>query len=177
MSSEQDEIPDEESQRGWGDRVAEVADTWSALAQTRLAIFREELAVKRALLVKGAIGVAIAVGLAAACLLLFAAFVAALLTHLFGSLVWGILGALVLFAVGAGAGGWLGGKALTRVRPFAFPASQAEISKDWRAVRASWSLDGAPTGTGPILPVEGESKAGRETAVEDLEERFRAGAE
>ena len=177
MSSEQDEIPDEDSQRGWGDRIAEVADTWSALAQTRLAIFREELAAKRTLLVKGAIGVAIAVGLAAASLLLFAAFVAALLTHLLGSVVWGILGALVLFAAGAGAGGWLGGKALSRVKPFAFPASQRELSKDWRAVQASWSLDGAPSGTGPVLPVAGESRAGREAAVDDLEERFRAGAE
>ena len=175
MSSEQDEIPDEESQRTWGDRIAEVADTWSALAQTRLAIFREELAVKRTLLVKGAIGVAIAVGLAAASLLLFAAFTAALLTKLFGSVVWGILGALVLFAAGGGAGGWLGVKALSRVRPFAFPASQDELSKDWRAVRASWSLDGSPASEGAALPIQ--SAAVREAAVDDLEERFRAGAE
>ena len=177
MSSEQDEIPDEESQRSWADRIAEVADTWSALAQTRLAIFREEMAVKRAQLVKGAVGVAIAIGLAAGSLLLFAAFVAALLAHLFGSVVWGILGALVVFVVGAVLGGWLGVQALSRVKPFVFPASQDELSKDWRTLRASWSLDGSPPGTGPVLPVEGESKAGREAAVEDLEERFRAGAE
>jgi uncharacterized membrane protein YqjE len=176
MSAEQGEIPDEESERGWGERIAEVADTWSSLAQTRLAILREELAEKQSLFLKGTIAFAAALGLAAGALLLLAAFLAAVLAGLFGSVVLGILGALVLYAAGAGLAGWIGGKTLSRVRPFQFPVAREELSRDFRALRAAWSRDGAPgEGSAPTVTVEGPRT--REAALEDLEERFRAGAE
>jgi uncharacterized membrane protein YqjE len=176
MSAERGEIPDEESQKGWGERIAEVADTWSALAHTRLAILREELAEKRSFFLKGTIAFAVAVGLAAGALLLLAAFLAAVLAGLFGSVTLGILGALVLYAAGAGLAGWMGGKAISRVRPFQFPVAGEELSRDWRALRAAWSRDGAPGEVcEPAVRVEGPRT--REAALEDLEERFRAGAE
>ena len=46
MSAEQSELPGEESERSWGERIAGVAEAWRTLAQTRLAIFREELSEK-----------------------------------------------------------------------------------------------------------------------------------
>jgi uncharacterized membrane protein YqjE len=176
MSAEQGEIPDEESERSWGERIAEVADTWSALAQTRLAILREELAEKQSFFLKGAIAFAVALGLAAGALLLLAAFLAAVLAHVFGSVALGIFGALVLYAAGAGVAGWMGGKAISRVRPFQFPAAREELSRDWRVLRAAWSRDGAPDEAAvPTIRVEGPRT--RDAALEDLEERFRAGAE
>jgi len=176
MTAEQGEIPDEESQRGFRERIVEVAETWSALIQTRLAILREELAEKRSFFLKGAIALAAAVGLAAGALLLLAAFVAAVLAHLFGSVALGILGALVLYAAGAGVAGWMGARALSRVRPFRFPAAGEELSRDWRAVRSAWSRDGEP-GEGGAPADRSEGARAGETALEDLEERFRAGAE
>ncbi len=176
MSAERGEIPDEESARGWGERIAEVADTWSALAQTRFAILREELAEKRSFFLKGAIAFVVALGLAAGVLLLLAAFLAAVLAGLFGSVALGILGALVLYAAGAGVAGWMGGKAISRVRPFQFPVAGEELSRDWRVLRAAWSRDGeAGEVCEPAVRVEGPRT--REEAPEDLEDRFRAGAE
>jgi uncharacterized membrane protein YqjE len=174
MSAEQGEIPDEESQRSWGERIAEVIDTWSALAQTRLAILREELAEKQSFFFKGAIAIAIAVGLAAGALLLLAAFLAAVLAQAFSSVALGILATLVLYVAGAGTAAWIGWRTLSRVRPFRFPAAQEELSRDWHAVRASWSHDGLTEDGG--TRVEGMSRT-REAVPEDLEERFRAGAE
>ncbi len=176
MSAERGEIPDEESERGWGERLAEVADTWSALAQTRLAILRAELAEKQSFLLKGTIAFAAALGMAAGALLLLAAFLAAVLASLFGSVALGILGALVLYAAGAGVAGWIGGKAIARVRPFRFPVAGEEFSRDWKALRAAWSRDGA-TGEAVEPTVRVEGPRTREAAPEDLEERFRAGAE
>ena len=76
----------------------------------------------------------------------------------------------------AGVAGWMGGKALSRVRPFRFPVSGEELSRDFRALRAAWSRDGAQgEGSAPAVTVEGPRT--REAALEDLEERFRAGAE
>lgn len=176
MSAEQGEIPDEESQRSWGERIAEVADTWGALAQTRLAILREELAEKQSFVFKGAIAVAIAVGLAAGALLLLAAFLAAVLAQAFSSVALGIFATLVLYAAGAGTAAWIGWKTLSRVRPFRFPAAQEELARDWHAVRASWSHDGQPE-DGETIRVEEVLARTREAVPEDLEERFRAGAE
>jgi uncharacterized membrane protein YqjE len=176
MSAEQGEIPDEESQRSWAERIAEVADTWSALAQTRLAILREELAEKQSFFFKGAIAVTIAVGLAAGALLLLAAFLAAVLAQAFSSVALGIFTTLALYAAGAGTAAWIGWKTLSRVRPFRFPAAQEELARDWHAVRASWSHDGPPE-DGETIRVEEVLARTREAVPEDLEERFRAGAE
>ena len=44
MSAEPTELPGEEAEFGWKERIAAVADAWSALLQTRVAIVREERA-------------------------------------------------------------------------------------------------------------------------------------
>lgn len=177
MSAEQDQLPDEEAERGWKERVAAVADAWTALAQTRLAILREEIAEKRAFLLKGLIGVVLAAGLAAGALLLFAAFLAALLAHWFGNVALGILAALVLYGAGAAAAAVAGVKALTRVKPFEFPAASEELRRDWNAVQASWSADGEGEDDAPLPGPEATSARAREDSPESLEERYRSGAE
>ena len=181
MSAERSELPGEEAEFGWKERVAAVADAWSALLQTRVAIVREELSVKVASLLKGLVAVAIGLFLGAGSLLLLAAFLAALLAKWFGSLVLGILGALVLYGVGTAAAVMIASNALRRVKPTEFPASAEELRRDWRTLRESWS---APTPPGeseaapPEAPIPG-APADRRTdgRVESLEERYRAGAE
>ncbi len=177
MSAEEHELLDEDAERGWKDRLAVVADAWSALIQTRLAIFREELAAKAILLAKGAVAVAIALGLTAGVLLLLAALLAALLTQWFGNLALGILGALVLYAAGAAFAVFAAVKWLTRVQPLEFPAASSELRRDWSALRAAWAPEAEipadeRSGPGP------EGAAGQsEERAESLEERYRAGAE
>ncbi len=91
----------------------------------------------------------------------------------------GILGALVLYAAGAAVGIALGVRALSRVRPFDFPAARLELARDWEALRASWSQGEAiaedprpaPVDDGPVPP------RARDGSPENLEERYRAGAE
>ncbi|MEP6993389.1 MAG: phage holin family protein [Acidobacteriota bacterium] len=183
MSAEQTEIPDEESERSWGERIADVAEVWRALARTRLAIFREELSEKLAFVLKGAVSIAIAAFLAAGALLLLAAFLAVLLAQVLGNVALGILATFLLFGIGAGVAAIMGWKALTRVRPLEFPVARDELSRDWEAVRVALSPDVAspggdpgpydqpvPTGQGPGAPKKTE-------ALEDMEERYRAGAE
>ena len=86
-----------QDERGWGDRIAEAATQAGDLLKTRLEIFREEAAVKAAHAARGAAGMAVALGLAVGALLLFAAFIAALLAKLFGSVPLGILAAFVIY--------------------------------------------------------------------------------
>jgi uncharacterized membrane protein YqjE len=174
-----EELPDEEAPEGWRERLAGVAEAALALVKTRLAILGEEVAEKRAHLLRGIVGMVVAAGLGAGALLLFAALLAAVLARLFGNVALGILGALVLYAAGAAVGIALGVRALSRVRPFDFPAARLELSRDWEALRASWSQREAiaedpgpnPVDDGPIPP------RGRDGSLENLEERYRAGAE
>jgi uncharacterized membrane protein YqjE len=178
MSIEPSELPGEESERSWGERIAGVASTWQTLAHTRLEILREELSEKRSFALKGMIAIAIAAVLSAGALLLLAALLAAVLAHAFGNVALGILAALILFVAGAGAAVAMGWKSLTRVRPFQFPAARHELSRDWEAVRASWSQDGEPDdGGGPEEGPDGPKARSRGETLENLEERFRAGAE
>lgn len=180
MSAEPDEPPDEEAQRNWKDRIALVAGAGAELLQTRIAIFREELSQKLMLLAKAAAALAIAVGLLAGVLLLFAAFLAALFTRLFGSAVWGIFATLALFAAGAAGAAFAGVKAFTRVRPTEFPASTQELRRDWSALRASWSVGSEPFPDAGPIPPSGPGAGGprgSEDSLEGLEDRYRAGAE
>lgn len=177
MSAEERELPDEDAERDWKGRLAVVADAWSALIQTRVAIFREELSVKAVLLAKGAVAVVLALGLAAGVLLLLAALLAALLTQWFGNLALGILGALVVYGAGAAFAAMAAYKWLTRVQPLEFPASESELRRDWSAVQAAWAPE--PEADGDEPPARGpEGAAGpAEDRGESLEERYRAGAE
>jgi hypothetical protein len=177
MSAEEYELPDEEAQRSWKDRVAAVADAWSALIQTRVAIFHEELAVKAILLAKGAAAVVIAVGLASGALLLLAALLAALLTQWFGNLALGILGALILYGAGAAFAVTAAIKWLRRVKPLEFPAAESELRRDWSALRAAWEPEaGAGEDERPGPGPQGAVSPSEDRA-ESLEERYRAGAE
>ncbi|HEY2798495.1 MAG TPA: phage holin family protein [Thermoanaerobaculia bacterium] len=180
MSAEHD-LPGEEEERSWGERIGVVAEAWSALVQTRLAIFREELAAKATLLVKGVVAAVIGLGLAIGALLLLAALLVAVLAHWFGSVGFGILGALVLYAAGAGAAVAAAGKWLKGVKPTEFPASADELRRDWRAVSESWRAE-SEAAAGPevvVPPPRPPDALGtlREDRVENLEDRYRAGAE
>jgi uncharacterized membrane protein YqjE len=181
MSAERSELPGEEAEFGWKERVAAVADAWSALVQTRVAIFREELSVKVASLLRGLVAVAIGLFLLAGALLLLAALLAALLAQWFGNVALGILGALVLFAVGAAGAVLAALSALRRVKPTEFPTSVGELRRDWRSLRESWSAP-APPGesevASPAAPVPSAPEDRRsDDRLESLEERYRAGAE
>lgn len=178
MSAEHEELPGEEAEWSWRERVAAVADAWSALIPTRAAIFREELAAKALALLKAVIAVAIGLGVAAGALLLLAAFLAALLAQWFHNVALGILGALVLYAAGAAVAVLAARKALGRVKLTEFPASSEELRRDWSALKESWSAPETPgEGETPSPGAPGAKESGREDRAEDLEERYRAGAE
>jgi hypothetical protein len=170
MSTERAELPGEEEERGWRDRLGEVSAAGRALLGTRLAILKEELSVKAVLTAKGLAVVVVAAALAVGALLLAAALLAALLAKLTNSVVLGILGAVVLYAAGAAAAAWYGWKTLAKVRPFEFPASTEEISRDMRAIVSTLAPE---PGEEDDEPGPGED----EEAVADLEERLRAGTE
>ena len=65
----------------------------------------------------------------------------------------------------------LGWRALTRVRPLEFPAVGEELARDWQAIAATLSPD-----SGPDAGSERADDDLREP-IDDIEERFRAGAE
>jgi hypothetical protein len=183
MSAEHD-LPGEEEERSWGERIGVVADAWSALAQTRLAIFRTELAAKAVLLARGVVAVVIGMGMAIGALLLLAALLAALFAHWFGSVALGILAALAVYAGGAAFAVMAAVKALRGVKPTDFPASTDELRRDWRAVSSSWAAaepEAEIRAVAPdtvIAPRPPDALGTlREDRVENLEDRYRAGAE
>ena len=171
MSTEEAELPGEEEERGWRDRLGEVVAAGRTLLATRLAILREELSGKAAFAVRGLVAVAIAAALGVGALLLLAALLAAVLAGLFKSVVLGLLGAVIVYGAGAVVAVRLGWRALTRVRPLEFPAVAEELARDWQAVEASLSPE-----SGPEAGREREDD-GPEESIDDIEERFRAGAE
>ncbi len=166
MSTKEAELPEKEDERGWRDRFGEVAAAGQTLFATRLAILREELSDKAAFAARGLVAAVIAAALGIGALLLLAALLAALLAGLFKSVVLGILAAVILYGVGAVVAAWFGWKALTQVRPLEFPAVTEELARDWKAVAASLSE-----------PASDSEDDGPDEPIDDLEERFRAGAE
>ena len=174
MSSEGAELPGEEPAWGWREHLADVSAAFSRLASTRLAIFREELTVKTVLAAKGFAFVVVAAAMAVATLLSLAALIAALFAKLFGSWILGILATVVLYGAGASGAAWAGIRAFSRARPFDFPATAEELSRDRDALSAA------------LAPPEPEAESEAEVAGEtppargipvDLEDRFRAGSE
>jgi uncharacterized membrane protein YqjE len=156
--------------RSWGDRLAEAAAQAGELLKTRVEIFREEAAEKAVHAARGAAGMAIAIGLAAGAVLLFAAFLAAVLAKLLGSVPLGILAAFVLYAAAAGLFAWRASKALAQVKPGEFPATREELRRDAEALQAALSL-------GADDEADEGAVRGGEAEVEDIEARFRAGSE
>jgi len=167
MSTEEAELPGEEDERGWRERFAQVSAAGRPLLATRLEILREELAGKAIFAGKGLIASVVAAALAIGALLLLAALLAAVLAGLLKSVVLGILVAIVLYAAGAVAAGWFAFQSLARVRPLEFPAVTEELARDWQAVAASLSPEPEPD----------EDDDGPDAPIDDIEERFRAGAE
>ena len=142
---------------------ARLRDAWEAtqrLVSTRAEIFREEISEKGSLIVRAVMAIGIALALGWLALLLLTALAAVLLANLFGSLWAGLLATLGIYLVGASAAAFLGWKAFSRFRPFAFPATQEGLREDWTAIRDSLRT--------PPRADDEES---------DLEERFRAGSE
>ncbi len=170
MSTERAELPGAESEPGWRERLAEVADAASRVVSTRLAIFREELSVKAILVARGLAFAVAAAAMLVGTLLLAAALLAAIFAKLFGSVILGILATVVLYAAGTGAAAWAGIRALGRAKPFEFPATAEELSRDKAALAAALA---------PAEPPEaaGAGEAARAVPIDDLEERFRAGSE
>jgi uncharacterized membrane protein YqjE len=162
-----------QDERGWGDRLADVAAQAGELLKTRLEIFREEAAEKAAHAARGAAGMAIAIGLATGAILLFAAFLAAVLAKLLGSVPLGILAAFVLYAAAAGLFGWRASKALAQVKPGEFPATREELRRDAEALQAALSIGGDEEADEEAA----QAVRGGEAEVEDLEARFREGSE
>lgn len=169
MSTERAELPGEDEQRGWRERLGEVFAAGRALLGTRLAIAREELSVKAVLAARGLAVVVVAAALAVGALLLAAALLATLLAKLTNSVVLGILAAVVVYVAGAIAAAWYGWKTLARVRPFEFPAASEEISRDVRAIVATIAPE--PEADDDEFVTEDEE------AVAEMEERLRRGTE
>jgi uncharacterized membrane protein YqjE len=171
MASEGAELPGEEQAWGWREHLADISAAISRLLATRLAIFREEASVKAVFVAKGFAFVVVAAAMAVATLLSAAALIAAVFAKLFGSWILGILATVVIYGAGAGGAAWAGFKALTRVRPFEFPATAEELSRDREAIAAALTPPASDAGT--MDDTEGR----RDVPVDDLEDRFRAGSE
>jgi len=167
MSTEEAELPGEEDQRGWRERFARVTAAGGPLLATRLEILREELAGKAIFAGKGLVGAVIAASLAFGAVLLLAALLAAVLAGLLKSVVLGILVAIILYAGGAVGAAWFAFRSLARVQPLEFPAVAEELERDWRAVADSLAPE----------PEPGADDDGADAPIDDIEERFRAGAE
>ena len=170
---------------GWRDRLASAMRAARSLLSTRAAIFREELAEKRSLFAKAAVGVSIAAIFGVLGLLLLTALVAAVFARLLGGPIAGITAALVLYFAIAGAAAYLGWRSLSRVRPFEFPVTRDEIRRDLEAVREEApspdegpaSSDALAAERGSIRPGEAVEDDVEEMDTADLEDRFRAGSE
>src|SRR5215470_3943691 len=137
MSSETGELPGEEDERGLRDHLADVSTAASRLLATRLAIFREELSVKAVLVARGFAFTVAAAAMAVGTLLMAAALLAAVFAKLFGSLILGILATVVLYGAGAGGAAYAAVRALTRAKPFEFPATGAELARDRETIAAA----------------------------------------
>ena len=170
--------PEEEAPaRSWADRLAGLAEAAQSLIATRLEIFREELAVKSIHFGKGLAGIVLASAFAFGATLLFAALLAAILAKLFGSVVLGILVAMLLYIAVAGGAGYFAYKSLSQVRPTEFPATSRELSRDVEAIGAALMQDPDPE-EGPDDDFDQDSRPlASEGDVRDLEARLREGAE
>ncbi|MGH9399025.1 MAG: phage holin family protein [Thermoanaerobaculia bacterium] len=153
-----------ESGRRFSQRVAAARAKAAALAETRAAIFREELSDKGAFAARAVAGFAAAAFFAALALLLATALLAALLSKLLGGAIAGVSATLVLYLAIAAAGAIFGARALDRVKPLDFPATRTELGRDFDALAAA-----------AAAPPEPEDEDDGDEA--DFEERFRTGSE
>lgn len=164
--------------RTWAERLAGLAGAAQSLIATRLEIFQAELEVKTRDLGKGLAGFFVAAAFGFGAMLLLAALLAAALAKLFGSVVLGILAAMLLYAAGAAAAGYFGWKALSQVKPTEFPATSRELARDADAISAALMQDADPEEgpEDPYVPTP-SGDVDSEIDVRDLEARLREGAE
>ena len=185
-------ILEDRPEPSWKERLGAVRRAAAALAATRKEIFREELAEKGSLFAKAAVGLALAAAFAILALFLLTALVAALFARILGGPIAGITAALVLYLAVAGLAGFFGGRSLSRVRPFAFPATRDEIQKDLDAVKKHADVeDDGPAGADAVAAErasvrkddeevdrdEDDDREGEIPKMSGFEERFRAGSE
>jgi len=179
----EENILEDRPEPGWKERIAAVRRAAAALLATRAAILREELSEKGSLFAKAAIGLALAAVFSVLAFLLLTALVAAVLSWLLGGPIAGITAALVLYVLIAAAAAILGGKSLSRVRPFEFPATRDELRKDFDAVRNDAAVRDEGPASAEALAAErasvrpGEEERKDRSRMSELEERFRAGSE
>src|SRR5262249_61497596 len=93
-----------------------------------------------------------------------------------------LAGPPALCAAGAAAAAPAGVKGRRGVKPTEFPVSSDEIRRDWRAVSESWTAaepEVRAVVPEPVIPPPEPGAPGtpREDRVENLEDRYRAGAE
>jgi len=178
MFEPQDRSTPGEEEPGIREKLSEAISAAGDLLSTRVEIFGQEASKKAGHLARGLAGLAVALFLICLGILLFTALLVSLFTLLFGQLWAGILATLVLYGAGCAAAAAFGWKALTKVRPFEFPVTGAELARDWEAVtravqgepdEIAMTEGAAPTGSlsrGPVV-----------TSADDMEARFRAGSE
>lgn len=159
-----EEREETDTRRRFSQRVAAAREKAAALAATRAAMFREELADKGAYAAKAVAGFAAAAFFGSLTLLLATALLAALLSRLLGSAIAGVAATLVLYLAIAAAGAILGWRALQRVQPLDFPATGAALAGDFDALA-----------TAAAAPEDDDDLEDDEE--DDLEERFREGSE
>jgi uncharacterized membrane protein YqjE len=200
----EENVLEDRPEPGWKERIAAMRRAAAALLTTRAEIFREELSEKRSLFTKAAIGLALAAVFGVLAFLLLTALVAAIFSRLLGGPIAGITAALLLYVLIAAAAAILGGRTLSRVRPFAFPATEDEIRKDLDAVKehaavedeaasdalgvCPSNLSGGPCGPpNPLAAERASIRPGDEEGddkdvldheeMSEIEDRFRAGSE
>ncbi len=153
--------PDRGPSPGFSERLSSARAKAAALAATRAAIFREELAEKGVFAAQATAWFGVVVFFGSIAVLLATALIAAVLSKLLGSAIAGVAATLALYAAVIAVGAVLGWKALEKVRPFEFPATGAELAKDFEALSAA---------TAPPPPE-------KEADEDDLEARYRAESE
>jgi uncharacterized membrane protein YqjE len=184
----EEEILEDRPEPGWKERIAAVRRAAAALLATRAVIFRQELSEKGSLFAKAAIGLALAAVFGVLASLLLTALVAALFSRILGGPIAGITAALLLYVLIAAAAAILGGRTLSRVRPFAFPATRDEIRKDLDAVKEHAAVRDESPASSDALAAErasdddevledAEDGERERRAMSEIEDRFRAGSE
>jgi uncharacterized membrane protein YqjE len=173
----EEEILEDRPEPGWKERIGAVRRAAAALLGTRAEIFREELSEKGSLLAKAAIGLALAAVFGVLAFLLLTALVAALFSRLLGGPIAGITAALVLHVLIAAAAAILGSRTLSRVRPFAFPATEDEMRKDLDALKGPASSDALAAERASVAPGDEEGDEDVHEEMNEIEDRFRAGSE
>lgn len=180
MPEEVVETP-EESERGFGERLASVRKAVAALLATRAAIFREELAAIGGHTARAAAGLGLAGAFVFFALLVLTAFLCALFARLFGSLLIGFFAVFLLYTVVAAVSAVFGWKALARARALDLSRSREEFQKDWEAVRLALKKEEEKREDEEEAIADTrfseEASRRREAEEEDLEARFRTGGE